>query len=1177
MAKFKLSEIKLNDVRKRTTFSTVKEIRQFIKDNKLRVGKNETKIQYLNRVRKVKAEEKRKKLFLNKVIKRGIEINELVEKLNYKINKTLSNYNEIVNEKEAFDDFRKIRTINNKFNIVTQEINTIANKETTFEDIYNDKILFNFHRYINQYFKRLVKNINKCTISIVKGYNGDNKIKDLEDMSNSSGLLYKTYYIMTEKEKKQDGIKYATFNYIYFREENKSYILAGKKIIHLNDDNSNIGDKIILHLEGKNETSVPDIFFISKVRMIKYLENVESNEIKKKIIKNLRSFSPNSTPSYHIYTDDSTSPNGNKCIYETYYYLYKNNEKKKIKKMLNEMEVSLNKESKEIKEYVKKGEIYNFLKMKSKEHNETMYLEIFPTGEVYIINEDDINITNDIKELDGKKIFCYYKKHVAPRIQKETSKSKIVEENKKNKRDKLNSVYSLKSMEMKESHYNKIKDKVSAVYGYDFETRNNENNEAVPFCVSLQGDKNDKNTKCFYNDNPDKLINDFVDHLDKMKTITNRTKTHERKIIKQIIIYGFNNSRFDNMFLFHELLKRDPCTKYLICGNSQIKYIKYQNISFYDLSLYYAGSLDYVCKSFKIKDNGVKIRKGPYPYTFVNNKDNINYKGEVPELKYWNDILSYNKYIRNELEESKNKYGYEFDCKEYTEKYCNLDARITRNIGLEHLSKSIGYINIKGKKKYYDVRFCKTAASISMKMFQYCGLSYDLYSSPKEIQEIERKCYYGGNTSVYKKSFNSEEYELKDSINKIIKGKENERKKLKYYDINSSYPSSMLKYMPTQFVTHQKYDEEILITMINMISDNNIYYVRSKYIGNNKNCIPNLKIRDEKNNVNSFLETDYNYHWGIEVKEALLNNFEIHFKEVIIYRSSEIFKEFIQYFYNKRLEAKANKNASEAEFIKLILNSLYGKFGQNSTYSNAIVSNGAELYKYTKDENIFIDDFTILKNDTLLLKYYRRDMDNNIGQLVRFSSYIAAASRSKLSEIMRDCGWDNIWYCDTDSIFTLKDPSEKYIDNKELGKWKLEKKGICKYVNEEGNKCIYEVDCIINNFIAVAPKVYTYSVELSDKDKELIEKYKIENIKITEKKSKGVKACLLKDDDYEKMLKGEKIEIKNKMFFRKIDSIKIIDDQKRTIKDTCNKKRIFEGNDSRPYKNYEEWKLKNMI
>lgn len=42
-------------------------------------------------------------------------------------------------------------------------------------------------------------------------------------------------------------------------------------------------------------------------------------------------------------------------------------------------------------------------------------------------------------------------------------------------------------------------------------------------------------------------------------------------------------------------------------------------------------------------------------------------------------------------------------------------------------------------------------------------------------------------------------------------------------------------------------------------------------------------------------------------------------------------------------------------------------------------------------------------------------------------------------EGIMDVGMENVVYCDTDSIMTTKDLSNNFIDNKELGKWKLEK------------------------------------------------------------------------------------------------------------------------------------------
>ena len=94
------------------------------------------------------------------------------------------------------------------------------------------------------------------------------------------------------------------------------------------------------------------------------------------------------------------------------------------------------------------------------------------------------------------------------------------------------------------------------------------------------------------------------------------SKTHQKSAIQKYMIYGFNNSRFDNLFIFEELKRRNPSLDYIITDNA-IKSITYFNITILDVSLYYAGSLSSVSESFKLK-----ISKGVFPYKFPN-KDNL--------------------------------------------------------------------------------------------------------------------------------------------------------------------------------------------------------------------------------------------------------------------------------------------------------------------------------------------------------------------------------------------------------------------------------------------------------------------------------------------------------------------------------------------------------------------------
>ena len=224
-------------------------------------------------------------------------------------------------------------------------------------------------------------------------------------------------------------------------------------------------------------------------------------------------------------------------------------------------------------------------------------------------------------------------------------------------------------------------------------------------------------------------------------------------------------------------------------------------------------------------------------------------------------------------------------------------------------------------------------------------------------------------------------------------------------------------------------------------------------------------------------------------------------------------------------------------FYKLLLNSLYGKFGQKTFTSTEIVNNSQEMYNNLGQFDRLIN-FEVV-NNKIIMEYETKGDDKNVGKLIRFSSYISALSRCNLSEVMRDIGHENIYYCDTDSIFTSKKPSDKYIDNNILGKWKEETK------------------TPINRALFLAPKTYYYNCDDN----------------INDMKAKGIKAKELSYNDYNNVLKGEimKISQENNMFFRSYEGVKI-NITNRDIRPIYNK-RIWNGNNSTSFKNVEEWRI----
>lgn len=796
--------------------------------------------------------------------------------------------------------------------------------------------------------------------------------------------------------------------------------------------------------------------------------------------RKFKAYAPTNNRKFHELTCKSTS-DMQVCIYETFLILInkiKQNErinetyKYKVIEMLED-------EGAEIKNNVIEGNMIQSFELLTKKYNETIYINF--RDHPHLPLEIKNGITTTIKKDDtigikNKRIALYSKKdkHVAPAIYTEKEQKEF---------NKSPKTYKLIPQNLKDNSSS-----ISHILAFDMET-SSKNFEQEPYCICLYGEEIGKRKiqETFYGINKEEL---FVQYLISIATKKNLSKTRQTEQIKNIHIYGFNNSRFDNLLCFKHIKRLVDYAEMNFCGNS-IKYIEFDNIKIFDLNLFYAGSLSRVSKSFQLP-----ISKGVFPYKFVT-PSKIHYIGKIPELKYWkseDDMIEYQK-----------ENGDIIDIKEYTTKYCMLDCKLTYEIAKKHLLCCVGEIN--GRK--FNVESCPTAANMSMKLFRQVFLTEDLNDTPDIVFEKEREAYKGGRTEVFKKTFMS----TKD--NPV----------LNYIDINSSYPSSMLEPMPHKYIRTNKYDG--FECKLDHLTDTNLYLAKANYQGSDKYLIPNLLERDEHKCLKTSKNTDYSYHWGVELKEAIANEYKITIKEELVYETKIIFKSFAEYFYNERLKIKET-NAVMSEFYKMIMNSLSGKFGQKA-FNESILIEPDEIINYIKGDNILINFEEI--DGKLLIEFKNNESQTeSIGRLVRFISYITGHARTKLAKVMRNIRHNHIYYCDTDSIFSDKMPDTEFLDNKILGKFKLEDK--------------------IVDATFIGKKSYRYTT--------------IDGEEVN--KCKGIDADQLDYEDYLNMSKDstKTAEATTDTFFRSLKNGVTIKPQTRTVKPIYNK-RIWKGNNSSPF------------
>ncbi len=272
------------------------------------------------------------------------------------------------------------------------------------------------------------------------------------------------------------------------------------------------------------------------------------------------------------------------------------------------------------------------------------------------------------------------------------------------------------------------------------------------------------------------------------------------------------------------------------------------------------------------------------------------------------------------------------------------------------------------------------------------GFNHLFIEMPIEIDDYIRQSYRGGVAVV------NPIYQ-----NKVVKN-------VNVFDVNSMYPAMMLKLLPygkPEFFTGEyngkrplhisrvrvdlcvkpKHFPSILLTSARSFSQNYLYDTKGEYIEITLTSI-DLSTMFKNYDVYDIEYIDGYAFWG----------------------STKLFHDYIEPIYKKKCET----TGAYKETMKLLLNSLYGKFATNPRKSQKAV---------------YLDD--IVKLEVLPM-----EIDKTV--YTACSSFITAYAREFLFDEINAQG-DNFVYCDTDSIHTLGDSVDN-MDNVRLGAWKFEKR-----------------------------------------------------------------------------------------------------------------------------------------
>jgi hypothetical protein len=164
------------------------------------------------------------------------------------------------------------------------------------------------------------------------------------------------------------------------------------------------------------------------------------------------------------------------------------------------------------------------------------------------------------------------------------------------------------------------------------------------------------------------------------------------------------------------------------------------------------------------------------------------------------------------------------------------------------------------------------------------------------------------------------------------------------------------------------------------------------------------------------------------------------------FRNSTNFEKFVTEFFNKRKQAKDNKDNIHSLFYKLLLNSSYGKLAMDSSRFKDYTLTDSSTNLSAKNYSPSIVPLSESKHGIYSAEDYilwERPVKMNRFYNVATAASITGAARSILLDGIARA--KNPIYCDTDSIICEGMDGVKISDS-ELGAWKLEAEGDTCYI-----------------------------------------------------------------------------------------------------------------------------------
>jgi len=311
--------------------------------------------------------------------------------------------------------------------------------------------------------------------------------------------------------------------------------------------------------------------------------------------------------------------------------------------------------------------------------------------------------------------------------------------------------------------------------------------------------------------------------------------------------------------------------------------------------------------------------------------------------------------------------------------------------------------------------FSLSRAGQSLAAFRHRFMSAAiLVHTEKDIRDLEGEAYFGGRTEAF-------------FIGKVEGGP------FIHLDVNSLYPFIMQSY-------------ELPVALLGVYANISVDDVASLLIEYEvvarvaiETEEPLYAVRDGEKVIFPIGRFD-TYVCTEGMRQAIMRGHLRCIYKLAAYRSIKVFTSYVDYFYKMRTEARACGDRVGERNAKLMMNSLYGKFGQKRPAS--VQRTPCDPMEYFREPGYIVETGDYVTVTRMFgIETVEVGLEYGPQSVVAIPAHVTEFGRMLLWSIIEGIGVDRVLYCDTDSIIIReRDLARvKYpIDGSRLGALKTE-------------------------------------------------------------------------------------------------------------------------------------------